>query len=127
MLPGLVVMLAGCGGGGGPPLGTVSGFVSLDGEPLKEATVTFAPASGRPSQGMTDGEGRFTLDYTPGRPGAVIGEHRVRISTEGYVQRPDGTVEERKERVPAAYNARSTLTATVQAGGNDCSFDLRSK
>jgi hypothetical protein len=126
-LIGLTVVLAGCGGGGGPPLGTVSGIVSLDGSPLKDATVTFAPASGRPSQGVTDGAGRYTLDYTLGRPGAVIGLHSVRISTEGYVQGADGSVEQRKERVPATYNAQSTLTAEVKAGDNELSFELRSK
>jgi hypothetical protein len=119
---------AGCGGsGGGPPLGTVSGVVTLDGQPLADATVTFTPAAGRPSQGFTGSDGRYTLAYTVEQPGAMVGDHVVRISTEGYVERPGGAVEQMKERVPATYNAQSTLTATVKAGTNDLPFELQSK
>lgn len=119
---------AGCGGGGGgPPLGRVSGVVTLDGQPLADATVTFTPATGRPSQGVTGSDGRYTLAYTAEQPGAMLGDHVVRISTEGYVERPGGAVEQMKERVPSRYNAQSTLTATVKAGTNDLPFQLQSK
>ena len=121
------VALLGCSRTGGPPLGKVSGVVTLDGQPLADAIVTFAPATGRPSQGMTGSDGRYTLAYTVEQSGAIVGDHVVRISTEGYVERPGGAVEQMKERVPPQYNAQSTLTATVKAGTNDFPFDLLSK
>jgi len=124
----LVAAAAGCGGGGGgPPLGRVSGVVTLDGQPLADATVTFTPATGRPSQGVTGSDGRYTLAYTAEQPGAMVGDHVVRISTEGYMERPGGAVEQMKERVPLRYNAQSTLTATVKVGTNDLPFELQSK
>jgi hypothetical protein len=124
----LALAAAGCGGsGGGPPLGKVSGVVTLDGQPLADATVTFTPAVGRPSQGVTGSDGRYTLAYTADQQGAMVGEHVVRISTEGYVERTGGAVEQMKERVPLQYNAQSTLTATVKAGTNDLPFQLQSK
>lgn len=119
--------LTGCGGSDLPELGTVSGLVTLDGAPLTGATVTFAPAVGRPSQGITGDDGRYALEYTAGHPGALLGKHVVRISTERYVEKPDGSVEEMKERVPAKYHANSTLEATVAAGVNDLPFALESK
>ncbi len=127
VLPTLLAV-CGCGGGGNlPELGRVSGIVTLDGAPLAGATVTFAPATGRPSQGITGDDGRYVLEYTPGNLGAMVGEHVVRISTERYVERPDGSVEELPERVPATYHARSTLTASVKPGVNDLPFALESK
>jgi len=119
--------VAGCSGGGGPPLGRVSGVVTLDGEPLAEAIVTFAPSPGRPSLGITGSDGRYTLAYTAEQTGAMIGDHVVRISTERYVERPGGAVEQMPERVPPQYNTQSKLTATVKAGENDLPFDLRSR
>lgn len=124
----MVLVTSGCGGGGNlPELGRVSGVVTLDGAPLAGAAVTFSPAAGRPSQGITGDDGRYVLEYTPGNLGAMVGEHVVRISTERYVERPDGSVEEMKERVPAKYHASSTLTASVKPGVNDLPFALESK
>jgi len=124
----ILFVIAGCGRGGSiPSLGEVSGIVTLDGQPLADAIVTFAPAAGRPSQGITGTDGRYTLAYTTERSGAMVGDHVVRISTDRYVERSGGAVEQITERVPAMYNAQSTLTATVKAGKNDLPFQLQSK
>ena len=126
----LAILLAathGCNRAGGPPLGKVSGVVTLDGQPLADAIVTFAPPTGRPSQGITGSDGRYTLAYTADEQGAMVGDHVVRISTDRYVERPGGAVEQMVEKVPAKYHAESTLTATVKAGTNELPFDLQSK
>src|SRR5262245_39370809 len=74
-------LLAGCGG----PyknLGRVSGKVTLGGQPLADAAVTFSPtAAGSPSTGRTNASGEYTLLYTRGVKGAEAGEHTVTIST----------------------------------------------
>lgn len=57
----------------------VTGFVFLDGQPLKDATITFVPVAGRASSGKTDALGRYSLSYTNTIEGAILGEHRVMI------------------------------------------------
>lgn len=119
-----VLSLLGCGGAGGdvPDLGQVTGVVTLDGQPLPNAQVEFAPASGRPSSGQTGPDGRYSLQYTAEHPGAVVGAHTVRISTGGYSDA--GPVE---EKLPPRYHAETELKADVKPGINEINFDLQSK
>src|SRR5437870_4460006 len=68
----------------------VSGTVTLDGQPLAGAWVTFMPVGtrdspdpGPTSSGKTDAQGKFTLAIEPGRPGAVVGKHKVAVNAGG--------------------------------------------
>jgi hypothetical protein len=106
----------------------VSGKVTLDGQPLPNATVVFSPtATGSQSLAVTDADGEYSLLYSSQVRGAEPGEHRVTISTftEGD---PDGDppVARVAERVPFRYNLRSELTTTVDQGKNAINFDLES-
>jgi hypothetical protein len=87
--PLLLVVLAGCGGGG-PKIVKVSGTLSYKGKPVTNASLDFMPEHGRPSWGKTDEAGRFTLSYDRTREGAVVGKHKVSVK-----MRPT-TVEEQK-------------------------------
>jgi predicted small lipoprotein YifL len=86
----LVIALAAAAGcGGGPKYVPVSGVVTVDGQPYKNAVVSFQPvaakdgvAAGRGSGAVTDEKGRFTLYADDGTPGAVAGKHRIRIQTQ---------------------------------------------
>ncbi|MEW4564827.1 carboxypeptidase regulatory-like domain-containing protein [Bremerella sp. JC770] len=118
-----VLALLGCSSGNNSDLGQVEGRVSLDGKPLPNAQVQFQPTQGRPSYGMTDSEGKFTLQYTGTAAGALIGSHTVLVTT--AVSRDDGSVA--PELVPPKYNARSELEKEVQAGDNQFDFELASK
>ena len=62
-----------------PEVADVVGVVTLDGQPLEGATVTFAPEAGRASSGVTDSTGRYSLNYTGSIRGAMLGAHRVMI------------------------------------------------
>ena len=62
-------------------IGTVSGVVLIDGEPIEMASISFYPAVGRASVGRTNDKGEYVLNYTRGRKGALIGNHKVTIST----------------------------------------------
>jgi hypothetical protein len=73
-----VVLLAGCTQG--PPLARVSGVVTRAGKPVPSLCVTFTPEKGRPSMGITDAAGRYTLRCTRSRDGAVYGRHRVSVA-----------------------------------------------
>jgi hypothetical protein len=76
--PLLLVVLAGCGGGG-PKLVKVSGTLTYKGKPVTNASLDFMPEHGRPSWGKTDEAGRFTLSYDRTREGAIVGKHKVMI------------------------------------------------
>ncbi|WP_417388437.1 carboxypeptidase-like regulatory domain-containing protein [Gimesia sp.] len=118
-------LIAGCSGGGAdtPKLGQVSGTITLDGQPLTQASVTFQPQSGAPSVGMTDASGKYELAYTPDTKGAIPGQHTVRISKMGEPGSPNDT----EDQVPAKFNQNSKLTAEVKEGENTVNFDLDSK
>jgi hypothetical protein len=112
----------------GPPLERVTGQVTLDGKPVPLATVEFIPENGRPSQAVTDAEGRYELLYTLDRAGSLVGKHKVRIST---WRQPEIDEQERvtlhPETLPARYNYESELTYEVQPDQeNIADFALKS-
>ncbi|HPM81916.1 MAG TPA: carboxypeptidase-like regulatory domain-containing protein [Candidatus Anammoximicrobium sp.] len=120
-----LLLAAGCGRGP-DDLGRVSGKVTLDGQPLANATVVFSPkTAASQSVAVTDANGEYSLLYSSDVHGAQPGEHRVAISsfTEGD---PDGDppVARVAERVPYKYNLRSELSTTVGRGENTVNFDL---
>ena len=109
--------------------GDVQGVITLDGQPLENATVTFSPAQGRASVGQTDAEGRYRLRYTNAENGAEYGEHRVSITSaiQGVPAEGDvGGVEGRRELLPARYHAETELVAEVKPGSNTFDFALES-
>lgn len=104
----------------GPELGEVRGTITLDDRPLVGATVIFQPkAGGHASRATTDDSGRYQLVYLRDVNGAVTGSHVVKIFT--------ASEDNPKERVPARYNKKSTLTADVARGANEYNFKLTSK
>lgn len=106
-------------------LGTVEGTVTLNQQPLAEATVMFKPQRGRPSLAETDAQGHYKLGYRLDEPGARLGPHTVSIST---LKQADGYLVKKTvpERVPTQYNRRTKLTAEVKPGANTFDFDLKS-
>lgn len=71
----------GCSGGDNVDLGAVSGVVTLDGKPLSDVIVVFVPEEGNPSSGLTNTKGEYTLSYLGKSEGAIIGKHKVSITT----------------------------------------------
>lgn len=115
--------LVGCSGTDG--LATASGRVTLDGEPLETAFITFTPTGtvGTPTYGKTDANGRFEMRFTDREAGAFIGENKVTITTADVVAPGEEPI---PERVPATYNRKSDLVVQVEAGENEFDFDLKS-
>ncbi len=119
-----LVFIGGCGGG---DLAQVSGTVTLDGQPLEGAQVSFWPldaeaGSDRPSAGVTDGSGQYRLMYTAEEPGVLPGRHKVEISTAS-----GGEEGPKAERLPPRYNTNTELTAEVTSGRNTLDFELTSQ
>jgi hypothetical protein len=120
-----VVLGSGCNPEKLPSLGRVSGTVTLDGQPVAEASVMFEGANPGepPSLGKTDASGKYELYYSRNHKGATVGEHPVYITT--YQPASDDNSQVKKETVPAKYNAKSELKSTVKRGNNKIDFELK--
>ncbi|EAQ80727.1 hypothetical protein DSM3645_11941 [Blastopirellula marina DSM 3645] len=123
------MLLLGCGPRGDKEIVEVEGTITLDGQPLPGATVLFVPGKSRPSGGRTDENGHYELHYTDRQKGARIGLNRVQITTaQGPSETADGQpIAAIAERIPAQYNAASTLQFNVSGDqANVADFDLSS-
>ncbi len=119
----VILAMYGCGGDATrPAIATVTGVVTLDGTPLENATVLFQPENGRPSSGITDKDGRYTLSYAAGVPGAAEGAHTVYIRT--LIPGEDGEPPVSPEKLPAKYHDESGLRVEVKSGANTHDFPL---
>jgi hypothetical protein len=108
----------------------VSGVVTVGGQPIADAIVTFTPKEGSPSIGRTDAQGKYNLIWSQqGKrviEGAQIGDHTVTIRT---FQFGDSTAKPPKpeipEKIPFKYRQEGGFPkATVKAGENTINFEL---
>ncbi len=127
VLTALLAVAAGCHEAAPANVGQVSGRVTLAGEPLPDALVTFAPVKegGTTALGRTKADGTYALSYAGEISGAEIGENRVLISTHNSGD-PDGDPPRAAvpEKVPAKYNNQTELKVEVKAGSNTFDFPL---
>lgn len=107
----------------------VSGRVTLGGEPLAGATVTMQPVDaskhGRAtgSVGQTDADGRYSLTLIePPLPGAIVGEHRVTITT--AQSSADDAKLPTGERVPRRWRDGSQTFVVPAEGTSAADFAL---
>lgn len=124
----------------GPHMVPVKGEVLLDGKPVEGAAVLFTPeAGGRPADGVTDKDGKFSLQtYEPG-DGAPVGKYKVAIvgmrmtGIQATADGLSGEVDPGKVReiwfVPKKYSTpeSSGLEAEVKRGLTPLKFELASK
>lgn len=142
----LALVTVGCDSG--PPVGLVTGTVTMDGEPLENAQVSFVPqGGGATATATTDANGNYEL-YRLDGPGAVVGTYKVVVTTVKKAQEVDTDVAtdsdayasqamglnvsayaqaEQSEPIPARYNKNSELVQEVQDGENVVNLELTSK
>ena len=146
MLIFLVISCIGCSGDS--RVAVVRGTVTLDGEPVPEASLTFMPKDGgRPAFGITDANGAFTLTTFGENDGAIPGMHSVTITAveENVSDKTEELAEEygslsevmqprrrpkQTWRVPERYSESKTseLSFEVKRGEkNVASFSLSTK
>jgi len=127
----------GCGPSG-PAMERVTGAVIYNGRPVAGSRVTFhGPLSPRAAVGTTNAAGEFTLTTMTSGDGAVVGEHRVSITTftpEAIAKMSNAQQEAlgRGEKVngsglPTRYASfdKSGLSAVVEKGAkNHFQFEL---
>lgn len=145
----LVTAAAGCGSAGADysqlELLAVSGRVTLEGQPLAGAVVTFESPDGQFSYGLTDADGNYSLRLDSVKTGATPGPKTVRISTSRRILglnadegAQGGEVGEGNwetpvspstpvERLPARYHQTSELKAEVGPGKTTFDFALQTK
>jgi hypothetical protein len=112
------------GGSKRPPLGAVTGKITINGTPVENATVRFRPVTEKgaeggnkaPSQGLTDAQGNYTLYYVRDVAGAAVGEHVVEL---------DAKDSKGKQRFPAEYGRRSKMHKAVKEGSNQIDIDVQ--
>jgi hypothetical protein len=132
---GLLMTCLALGCGQSRPTGTVSGKVTLDGQPLSGARVNFQPMgnardTGIGSFGKTDANGEYSLTLIDeSAKGAIIGMHRVMIKAmpEGKGEPTDDKAPAGKDRVPPQYNINSELQFEVKSGHNTADWPLETK
>ena len=117
-------LLSGCGGD--PNVATVSGVVTLDGEPLERVSVLFQPEKGRPSFGVTDDQGRYKLTYSRSQNGATVGTCIVKLtklSDAGDEEEPGKKAPPPSVKIPDRY-VKEPITVTVQRAHNTIDLEL---
>jgi hypothetical protein len=109
-----LISLAGCGGSDGtPPLHQLSGTLTHDGKPVSNVHVNMTVEGKRPSSGVTDENGMFTMTYTVGNPGVVPGENRVTLKSLSGDPDVDPIPEDQIEILDKYSEEKSTLTITI--------------
>jgi hypothetical protein len=108
--------------------GTVSGTVTLDGQPLKSGTIRFDSVDGRTAAAdasITDG--KFTAKLPTGDKRVSITSPKV-IGKKKMYDTPDSPVYDvTEELLPKKYNAKTELSMTLTAGSQSKDFPLKSK
>jgi hypothetical protein len=132
----MLVAIWGCGDGSNFAVAPVSGTVTLDGNPLADATVSFQPVAqtddglaGELSVGKTGADGKFTLKTTNDQDGAVVGQHVVRITTAQWKNSDESDnpdqIQASEEILPTKYNSQTELEFEVPVGGSqEANFTL---
>ncbi len=115
--------------------GTVSGQVTLDGQPINVGSITFLPSDRSSGQG-TGGriqDGKYLLE---GSAAPLIGNYMVQIRAfrkSGQMVRPAYAgpdapmVEGSEEAVAVEYNGKTTLEIDVQPGHNEANWEVKSR
>jgi hypothetical protein len=100
---------------GRPPLGYVTGKVSLDGKPLAGVIIAFYPENGRMGTAIVDKDGSYDVKYTNRVRGTKIGPSTVHFAWQTGDSGPT---------IPERYGDRSELKVDVQKKKNVFNFDL---
>jgi hypothetical protein len=123
------LLLIGCGGG---DRSSVSGTVTLDGEPVTKGSILFDPVESREVKpvGLIE-NGSYSLTS---ETGPKPGKHKVEIRWAKPTGKqvpvkddPPNMIDETKEAVPAKYNTSTELTVEITPGSNRHDFPLTSK
>jgi hypothetical protein len=119
-----LVLLVGCGGG---KTASVSGTITMDGQPVANAQVNFQPnpASGElnpgpGSFGRTNEKGEYSLELVGGGSGAIVGWHKVTV-------RPMGKSDPKTQKMMTYVIKSGESKFEVKPGSNTANFEVSGK
>ena len=125
------LVLSGCGKAK-PQRLAVSGRVTVDGQPLEIGSILFQPEGRGPKSGGMIQGGVFSIAASTGPQAGeyVVGIQAPKLSPGTVLPTEESArfevLTRNEERLPARYNARSTLRASVtESGPNIFDFDLQ--
>lgn len=137
-----VTCASGCGSSNGPERVSVSGTVTLNGQPISEGTIAFVSQEGGRTAATPVRDGSYVLNAIDG---PYVGEQKVSIQAfektgkmldvkktlpgppdEGAAVPPEGLkIEETRQVLGPQFNSESELTANLSSGENtNVNFDL---
>src|SRR5262245_48594736 len=110
-----LVFLTGCGG---PSMAPVKGRVTCNGQPVRDAAITFSPVPrnaddkhpGKPASGFTDADGVYELSTHKPLDGALVGKHRVTVALD--------------DTNPARCTREKQIELEVKPSGNELNIEL---
>ena len=121
-----LLLVVGCGG----KPAKVSGTVSIDGAPVQQGTVTFAPTGGgMRATGIIQSDGSYRIQ-TNRDVGLEIGEYDVAVASREIISTGEGSPPRPgKFFVPSRYGRTTTsgLHYSVEKGSNVIDIDLSSE
>jgi hypothetical protein len=141
LIAGIAVATQGCSKHDGLERAPINGVVTINGQPLADATIVFLPLGGSAAQGLgavgaSDAEGKFQVTSSrEDDPGIPPGEYAVVVNRWAE---PDGKVippnafqadyPEARETIPPPYSTHSSpLRATISKEGGDVKVEIPAK
>jgi len=116
-------LLTGCGPSDG--MITISGSVTLDGEPVEDGSISLMPINGGSMGGGLIENGHYTAKSSPGEMAVQIHAHKMvkkQNPTREEVER--GLTEDSVSIIPPTYNRQSKLRITVAPDQKNFEFNL---
>jgi hypothetical protein len=117
-------MVTGCGDG----KSSVSGTVTMDGQPVASGAITFVRTEGElVREGAVIQEGKFRANVPPGTYKLELQGQKVvgKRKQKGFDGK-DEEVELTEEMFPEIYNTKSILIEEIQPGTSKLNLDLKS-
>ncbi|HEX3150404.1 MAG TPA: hypothetical protein VHR66_20165 [Gemmataceae bacterium] len=122
----VAIVATGCQGGS---TSTLTGTVTVDGQPLKDGAVRFIPLD--PSKGGTAGavikDGTFTCQVPVGEMRVEFNGAKVVGKRKAYDTPDSPMVDIVEELLPAKYNTQSELKITIKGGSQKETWALVTK
>lgn len=124
----LAALLALSGCADGPPMGEVSGKVTLDGKPVETGTMKFEHVDGKTqTTGGPIKDGVYTARVPVGPMKVSISAPKV-VGQKPIYDTPNSPVMPiTVEALPERYNEKTELRLDVKTGKNQQDYDLKSK
>ncbi|MCL2623734.1 MAG: hypothetical protein FWD31_08725 [Planctomycetaceae bacterium] len=107
--------------------GKAVGQVYLDGSPLEQGEIVFVDLATKEPNGGQIRNGKFSVDILPGEKTVQITANKVTGTSRRNPSDPNSeTVDVTSQYLPAEYNAKTTLKATITEKSEPLRFDLKS-